>query len=743
MLTEPVITSEIIAAHGITPEEYQTILEILGRTPRIVELGIFSAMWSEHCSYKNSKPLLRTLPTEGEVVLQGPGENAGVILFERDVAVAFKMESHNHPSAVEPYEGAATGVGGILRDIFTMGARPVALLDSLRFGDPASARTRHIAEGVVAGIAGYGNAVGVPVVGGETVFDPAYEGNPLVNVMCVGVMDRKDLTIAIAEGPGNLLVYYGNSTGRDGIHGAAFASVELSEESTSKRGAVQVGDPFMEKCILEATLDLIQARAVVALQDMGAAGLTCSCAEMAGRGGLGATVDLDHVPQRAANMSAYEMMLSESQERMLAVVEPGRIEEVRAILRKYDLEGHIIGQINTTGILEVTHQGRVVAQVPAARISEESPVYHRNASRPAWLDQFPDARQLTPSSLGNWTELLPRLLRQPNLSSKRWIWNRYDSMVQTQTQVGPGAGVAVLKLDQCEGRLALTSDCRGDWCALDPREGARLAVAEAARNLTCAGAKPLAITNNLNFGSPLKPEGFFQLQQAVEGIGEACRALNTPVTGGNVSLYNESPTGAIHPTPTIGMVGRIPGGVKPVPIGFSAQSATVVLAGRAADHLGGSELLKMTKGTLHGPCPQVDLHQESCLGSFLQAAAGKSLLLSANDCAAGGLGTALAEGLLHANQPLALTLDLGPETNPVLELFAETPGRVVLTLAPEKFHQLQSLADTHQIPLRMIGQTQSPSQAFPAGITLQSTAEFLPLHELKDAYETLPWPMVV
>jgi phosphoribosylformylglycinamidine synthase II len=750
---EPTIIPEMISAHGITPQEYETILQILGRPPRIVELGIFSAMWSEHCSYKNSKPLLRTLPTEGEVVLQGPGENAGVILFEGDVAVAFKMESHNHPSAVEPYEGAATGVGGILRDIFTMGARPVALLDSLRFGDPASARTRHIAQGVVAGIAGYGNAVGVPVVGGETVFDPAYEGNPLVNVMCVGVMKQQDLTIAIAEGPGNLLVYYGNATGRDGIHGAAFASVELTEESTSKRGAVQVGDPFTEKQILEATLDLISARAVVALQDMGAAGLTCSCAEMAGRGGLGASVELDQVPQRASNMSAYEMMLSESQERMLAVVEPARLDEVSGILEHHGLQAHVIGQINISGILEVCHGGRIVAEVPAGQISDNSPVYHREARRPAWLDAFPDARTLDPVSQNEPAALLPQLLSRPNLSSKRWIWNRYDSMVQTQTQVGPGAGVAVLKLDGCVGRLALTSDCRGDWCALNPREGAKLAVAEAAVNLACAGAQPLAITNNLNFGSPLKPEGFYQLQEAVAGIGEACLALNTPVTGGNVSLYNENPQGTIHPTPTIGMVGRIAPDTVPVPVGLPQEPVVLVVLGQCPSHLGGSEFLRMTTGELHGPCPTVDLSAQKRLIELLIAAAKVGILTSANDCGMGGLAVALAEGMLLGSGPTQVTLHLQELSHPhasptphpkalsLIQLFAENPGRVLCSAREKDLPGLQRLAEFHQVPLAVMGSAR-PAAEHEASLHLEGPGlvpQAVTWRELSAAYQTPPW----
>ncbi|MBX7243916.1 MAG: phosphoribosylformylglycinamidine synthase subunit PurL [Candidatus Sumerlaeaceae bacterium] len=704
-----VITPEIIAEHGITPEEYQTILKILGREPRIVELGIFSVMWSEHCSYKNSKPLLRTFPTEGPHILQGPGENAGIVDFDERLAIVFKMESHNHPSALEPYQGAATGVGGILRDIFTMGARPVALLDLLRFGDPANPRTRRLVSGVIEGIADYGNAVGVPTVGGECYFSPAYDGNPLVNVMCVGVIEKDRITRAVGSGAGNLVVYYGNATGRDGIHGATFASTELTEESEDKRSAVQVGDPFMEKKILEVTLELIESNAVVALQDMGAAGLTCSTAEMAGRGGMGIRVDLDKVPQRAANLSAYEIMLSESQERMLAICEPAKLEQVRGILNKWDLDAHVLGELDASGLMKVYHRGELVAELPADKVSENSPVYEREARRPEYMDSIPDAAN---ANLGPATDLKRELLEflaSPNICSKRWIYEQYDHMVQTQTLTPPGDNAGVLKIDGSRHSLAMAADGNGLYSYLDPFEGGKLAVAEAARNVACSGARPLAVTNCLNFGSPLKPEIFYQLSEAVRGIGAACKALNTPVTGGNVSLYNENPEGAIWPTPIIGIVGRLDRDVKPVKAGFPAAGLDVALIGPPARDLGGSEYVRWRTGKVHGPCPACDLDHERRVIEVLVAAANAGWLASAQDCGVGGLGVAVVESLLLGKPGLGLELDLGyvARGNEALrvEMFAETPGRVLISAAPDHYRQIQELCSKHGLPIALIGQT--------------------------------------
>lgn len=728
------ITPEIIAEHGITPEEYETILNILGREPNITELGIFSVMWSEHCSYKNSKPLLVTFPTKGEQVLQGPGENAGIVDFDEKYAICFKMESHNHPSALEPYQGAATGVGGILRDIFTMGARPIALLDPLRFGDPADARTRHIFTGVVEGIADYGNAVGVPTIGGETVFSPAYNGNPLVNVMAIGIIEKDKITRAVASGAGNLVVYYGNSTGRDGIHGATFASTELTEESEEKRSAVQVGDPFTEKKILEATLELIQAGACVAIQDMGAAGLTCSCAEMAGRGGMGIEIELNKVPQRAENLNAYEMMLSESQERMLAIVEPAKLEAVRAILQKWDLDAHVLGKLDDSGLMKVKHNGELQAELPADKVSDNSPVYHREQKRPAYMDALPDAREYDVASLGSVKELLPAFLSSPNICSKQWVYQQYDHMVQTQTVMAPGDSSPVLKVHGTKHHLSAATDGNGLYCYVDPYEGGKLAVAESARNVACTGARPLAITNCLNFGSPLKPEVFFQIAESVRGIGDACRALNTPVTGGNVSLYNENPNGAIWPTPIVGMVGKIEGPTKPVSSGFKAEGDFIYLLGDAAEHLGATELLRWKTGKEYAPCPTCNLNKELATINLLVEAAAAGVLQSAQDCGTGGLGVTLAESLIKGKAGLGAGLDiLGLNSDPVVELFGESAPRVLVSVSPTQEAALCELSGKHGVSARRIGRVNATGILEIA--TGRETISF-EVAELRAAYES-------
>lgn len=716
-----VITPEIIAEHGLTPEEYESIKQILGREPNITELGIFSVMWSEHCSYKNSKPLLRTFPTSGSHILQGPGENAGIVDFDERLAIVFKMESHNHPSALEPYQGAATGVGGILRDIFTMGARPVALLDPLRFGDVSSARTRHLLTGVVEGIADYGNAVGVPTVGGECYFSPAYEGNPLVNVMCVGVIEKEKITRAVGSGAGNLVVYYGNATGRDGIHGATFASTELTEESSEKRSAVQVGDPFVEKKILEATLELIQSNAVVALQDMGAAGLTCSTAEMAGRGGMGIRIELERVPQRAEAMSAYEMMLSESQERMLAICEPGKLDMVRSILGKWDLETHILGELDSSGMMRIMQNGELVAEIPADKISENSPIYDREARRPAYMDEIPVACTNDLVMDDDLRAELVNFLSSPNICSKRWIYEQYDHMVQTQTVVAPGGDAAVLRIHGSRHSVALSADGNGHYCYLNPYEGGKLAVAEAARNVACVGAQPLAITNCLNFGNPMKPEIFYQLSEAVRGIGDACRALGTPVTGGNVSLYNENPGGAIWPTPIIGMVGKLPGEVAPVKTGFPAAGLDILLVGPLAEHLGGSEYARWRTGREYGPCPTCDLDLERRIIGIMTSAARDGLLASAHDCGVGGLAVTLCESVLSGHPSISLEVDLSflqPGRDAMwVELFGETSGRVLLSASRENSAKLLDLCENRNVPVRRIGRTIAPEEAKPeAGV---------------------------
>jgi phosphoribosylformylglycinamidine synthase len=734
------ITPELIAQHGLTYEEYQKILEILGREPTITELGIFSVMWSEHCSYKNSKLLLKTFPTEGPHILQGPGENAGIVDLDDRFAIAFKIESHNHPSAIEPYQGAATGVGGILRDIFTMGARPIALLDPLRFGNPQNPRTRHLLAGVVAGIADYGNSVGVPTVGGECYFCDCYEGNPLVNVMCVGLVEKEKIVRAVARGAGNIVFYYGNATGRDGIHGATFASAELSEESEERRGAVQVGDPFMEKKIMEATLELIARNAVVALQDMGAAGLTCSTAEMAGRGGMGVTIDLDRVPQRAQNMSAYEIMLSESQERMLGVCTPAQLPLVREILAKWDLEAHILGELNDSGLMTVLHKGEIVAQIPAAKISEDSPVYQRQGKRPAYLEQLPNAREvdaLEMLPLEHLQTTILEFLKSPNICSKRWIFEQYDYMVQTQTLTPPGNNAAVLKIHGSHKALAISTDGNSLFCYVDPYEGGKHAVAEAARNVACAGARPLAITNCLNFGNPLKPDIFYQLAEAIRGIGDACRALGTPVTGGNVSLYNESPDGAIWPTPVIGMIGAIEPPARPMKGHFPGQDCAVLLVGPRSEHLGASEFLRWKTGKAWWPCPPCELGLENSMVHFLVELAQLGLPVSAHDVSSGGLIVSLAESLLWMdNDHYGLTVDLEVSTPYALaaELFGEFAPRVLIGVPKQLEQQVRTRARDFGLPCVSLGTTTDNGHLILRALGREWA---IPTAALRDAYESL------
>ena len=561
----------------------------MGREPNLTELGIFSVMWSEHCSYKSSRVHLRTLPTAGARVLQGPGENAGAVDIGDGLAAVFKIESHNHPSFIEPYQGAATGVGGIIRDIFTMGARPVALLNSLRFGPPDVPLNRRILEGVVAGIGGYGNSIGIPTVGGEVAFDESYNGNPLVNVFCLGIARHGDIIKGTASGTGNAVYYVGAKTGRDGIHGATMASAEFDEKSDEKRPAVQVGDPFTEKLLLEACLEVMKTGALIGIQDMGAAGLTCSTSEMGSRGGVGVEIDVKDVPQRETGMTPYEIMLSESQERMLMVVKPGREPEVEAIFEKWDLHAVKIGVVTDGSQLRVRERGTLVVDIPNRALTDEAPVYHRPTQRPDWLDEI---HQLDLASLepkGSPAETLRTLLASPTIASKRWIYRQYDHMVRTNTIVLPGLGCGVVRVKGTKRALAMSVDGQGRFGLLDPRQGARLAVAESARNVACAGALPIAATNNLNFGNPQKPEIMWQFAEAVAGIGEACRALETPITGGNVSLYNETDGISILPTPVLGIVGVIEDASKVLTRTFKRAGTPVVLLGTTRAELGGSE----------------------------------------------------------------------------------------------------------------------------------------------------------
>ena len=594
--SEQIKQEEVYKSMGMTTEEFAMVEKILGRLPNYTELGLFSVMWSEHCSYKTSKPVLKKFPTTGEHVLMGPGEGAGVVDIGDQQAVVFKIESHNHPSAIEPYQGAATGVGGIIRDIFSMGARPIAMLDSLRFGElDSSPRTQYLFKEIIAGIAGYGNCIGIPTVAGEIYFDSSYEGNPLVNAMCVGLIDHKDIQKGQAKGTGNTVMYVGAKTGRDGIHGATFASEELTEASEEKRPAVQVGDPFMEKLLLEACLEVVQSDALIGIQDMGAAGLISSSSEMASKAGYGIEMNLDLVPQRETGMTPYEMMLSESQERMLLVVTAGREPEIQEIFKKYDLDCVAIGKVTDDKMVRLLHKGEVVAEVPADALAEDAPVYHMPSTEPAYFREFQDAKAEVPA-VENYEETLVNLLKQPTIASKEWVYDQYDYMVRTNTVIAPGSDAAVLRIRGTRKALAMTTDCNSRYLYLDPEVGGKIAVAEAARNIVCSGAEPLAITDCLNFGNPQKPEIFWQIEKSTDGMSEACKVLNTPVIGGNVSLYNETNGTAVYPTPVVGMVGLIKDIDHITTQSFKNAGDLIYLLGETKDEFGGSELQKMLNG---------------------------------------------------------------------------------------------------------------------------------------------------
>ena len=713
---DPRITPELVAEHGLTTDEYDRLVAMLGRTPTFTELGIVSALWSEHCSYKHSRNLLKTLPTEAPWVLQGPGENAGVISIGDGYAVAFKIESHNHPSAVEPYQGAATGVGGILRDVFTMGARPIAMLNSLRFGSLDSARVRYLFSGVVKGIGDYGNCVGIPTVAGEIVFDRAYEGNPLVNAMCVGLMHEDDLIRAKAEGVGNPIIAVGARTGRDGIHGASFASEDLSEASDAKRPRVQVGDPFTEKLLLEASLELIKSGHIVAIQDMGAAGLTSSSAEMAERGDVGVTIDVSRVPVREPGMTPYEILLSESQERMLVVAHRGREAEVRAILSKWDLAAEVIGEVIAEPVYRITEGEAVVAEFPGSRLVTDCPRYTPEARED---DAIRALRERDVSRIAEqpeeadpaWT--LRQLLASPSIASKAWAYRQYDSTVRTNTIMGPGGDAAVLRIRGTNKAISLKTDCNGRYTYLDPRVGGRIAVAEAARNVACTGARPMAITNCLNFGNPRKPAVFFQLREAIAGMGEACSALDTPVTGGNVSLYNESPQGAVYPTPVIGMVGLIESLDHVTRSTFTEPGDAVLVLGETEDGLGGTEYLAVIHGVVAGQPPQCDLAAERRAIDALLEAIAAGAVSSAHDCSDGGLAVALAECCIaDRSSPAGVEADLGDigELSSRAAFFAETQARYILSSsAPER---VEAIARAHGVPVKRIGMVLEPADGF-------------------------------
>jgi phosphoribosylformylglycinamidine synthase subunit PurL len=706
------IDQTTLERHGVTPEEYESIRTHLGREPNLAELGVFSVMWSEHCSYKSSRVHLRTLPTTGARVLQGPGENAGAVDIGDGLAAVFKIESHNHPSFIEPYQGAATGVGGIIRDIFTMGARPVALLNSLRFGPLDVPQNRRILAGVVAGIGGYGNSIGIPTVGGEVAFDESYSGNPLVNVFCLGIARHDDIIKGAASGAGNPVYYVGAKTGRDGIHGATMASAEFDEKSGEKRPAVQVGDPFTEKLLLEACLEVMKTGALVGIQDMGAAGLTCSTAEMGSRGGVGIEIDVQRVPQRETGMTPYEILLSESQERMLMVVTRGREREVEAIFEKWDLHAVEIGTVTPEPRLRVRDAGALTADIPNRALTDEAPVYNRPTARPAWLDAVRtlDLGALEPSASP--TDTLRTLLATPGIASKRWIYRQYDHTVRTGTIVLPGLGCGVVRVKGTGRALAMSVDGNGRFGQLDPRAGARLAVAESSRNVACAGALPIGGTNNLNFGNPEKPDVMWQFAEAVAGIGEACRALEIPITGGNVSLYNETDGKAILPTPVLGVVGLIEDAGKVVTRTFKRAGSDVVLLGRTFAELGGSEYLKTLHGVIAGEPPALDLDAEKRLQRLLVAAAAEGLLLSAHDCSEGGLAVTLAEccfdtGGLGVDVDVPAVAEGIPDARwtPDTSLFSESASRVVVSVAADRLEDLLARAKEAGVPATAIGRT--------------------------------------
>jgi phosphoribosylformylglycinamidine synthase len=698
---QQIAEQKIYKQFGVTDSEYELICEYLGRQPNYTEIGVFSVMWSEHCAYKNSKPLLRRFPTTGPKVLMGPGEGAGIVDIGDKQAVAFKIESHNHPSAVEPYQGAATGVGGIIRDIFSMGARPIALLNSLRFGKLDSERVRYLFSNVVGGIAGYGNCIGIPTVAGEVMFDEAYEGNPLVNAMCVGLIDHDKIQRGVAKGVGNPVFYVGPATGRDGIHGATFASEDLTAESEAKRSAVQVGDPFMEKLVMEATLELIDSGIVLGIQDMGAAGLTCSSAEMASKAGNGMELYLDEVPQREEGMTAYEMMLSESQERMLFVTEPQHEEQAKAIFARWGLHCAKVGKVTDDGRLRLFHKGEQVADMPVKALVDDCPIYHKPSKVPEYYLQNGSIDTTRYEQVPDLTCALKKVLGSPSLASKEWVYSQYDYQVRTSTAVVPGSDAAVVMIRGTRKALAMTTDCNGRYVYLDPEVGGKIAVAEAARNIVCSGGEPLAITDNLNFGSPEKPEVFWQMEKAVDGMAEACRVLDTPVIGGNVSLYNESVKGAIYPTPVVGMVGLVRDLDHITTQDFKAENDVIFLLGETKAEIGGSELQYAVHGVTEGRPPMIDLAVERAVQQAVLAAIRAGLVASAHDLSEGGLAAALAESCF--GRGLGARVEWTPNLRPDLALFSESQSRILLSAKPENAEKLAALLKEQGVPAARLG----------------------------------------
>ncbi|REK61545.1 MAG: phosphoribosylformylglycinamidine synthase subunit PurL [Cohnella sp.] len=698
---EQIAEQKIYRQFGVTDAEYELICGFLGRRPNYTEIGVFSVMWSEHCAYKNSKPLLKRFPTTGPRVLMGPGEGAGIVDIGDNQAVAFKIESHNHPSAVEPYQGAATGVGGIIRDIFSMGARPIALLNSLRFGRLENDRVRYLFENVVAGIAGYGNCIGIPTVGGEVMFDESYEGNPLVNAMCVGLIDHDRIQRGVAKGVGNPVFYVGPATGRDGIHGATFASEDLTAESEAKRSAVQVGDPFMEKLVMEATLELIESGIVLGIQDMGAAGLTCSSAEMASKAGNGMELYLDEVPQREEGMTAYEMMLSESQERMLFVTEPRHEEQAKAIFARWGLDCVKVGKVTDDGRLRLFHKGEQVADIPVKALVDDCPVYHKPSKVPDYYVKNGSIDTNRYEQVLDLNGALKKVLGSPSLASKEWVYSQYDYQVRTSTAVVPGSDAAVVTIRGTRKALAMTTDCNGRYVYLDPEVGGRIAVAEAARNIVCSGGEPLAITDNLNFGSPEKPEVFWQMEKAVDGMAEACRYFETPVIGGNVSLYNENAKGAIYPTPVVGMVGLVHDLDHITTQEFKAEGDVIFLLGETKAELGGSEFQYAVHGVTEGRPPELDLAAEKKLHDAILGAIRRGLVASAHDLSEGGLAAALAEACF--GRGLGASVDFQSNLRPDIALFSESQSRALLSARPERADELAAWLGSQGVPAQRLG----------------------------------------
>ena len=701
---EPKITKKLIRDHGLTDGEHQKIIELLGREPTFTELGIFSVMWSEHCSYKSSKIHLRKFPTKNEIVVQGPGENAGAIDIGDGLAAVFKMESHNHPSFIEPYQGAATGVGGILRDIFTMGARPVALLNSLRFGPLQPTKNRFLFEGVVSGIADYGNCMGVPTIGGEIYFSECYNLNPLVNAFCLGILKKDAIFKGNASGIGNSVIYVGSKTGRDGIHGVTMASEEFDDSSEAKRPNVQVGDPFTEKLLLEACLEAMKKGLIVGIQDMGGAGLTSSSSEMAGRAGTGIEIDTSLVPAREEGMIPYEIMLSESQERMLIVAEKDKEREIFNTFKKWDLDAIKIGKVTGDGKLRIKHGKKIFAEIPVEALTEEAPVYERPIQRPKTQDEINslDINQI--SILDNLNDALIKLLSSPTIANKAWVYEQYDHMVRTNTILIPGSDAAVIRIKDTSKALAITTDCNSRYCYLDPYKGGVIAVAEAARNLVCSGAKPLAITDCLNFGNPEKPEIMWQFEQSVQGISDACRALNTPVISGNVSFYNDTKGMSIFPTPIIGMVGIILSAEQYITQYFKDEGDIIILLGSNKEELGGSEYLKVIHDIERGNPPEIDLNLEVRIQRTLLDAHKIGLIKSAHDCSEGGLAVTLSESCIsNKDRKIGAVIDLNENMRSDALLFGETQSRIIITASPAKIDSLKNVLEGYKIPYTLIG----------------------------------------